>query len=206
MEKDKLSTESIIKQAAMEVFLKDGFDGARMQKIADLAGVNKAMLHYYFSSKDVMFEKIFAEAMSDMVPHIEKIMNMDIPLIEKLKAFVRIHVKQQIENPKLAAFCFNEMGKNPERVLSQMEALEPMQRTLKLFFTQYENEVKAGNLVEYSPMHLFTFIQGLIDYYFISKPFFESYLCPNHADLSIDFEKNLPEQICKFLENALTKK
>ncbi|MBK8388155.1 MAG: helix-turn-helix transcriptional regulator [Saprospiraceae bacterium] len=72
MEKDKLSTESIIKQAAMEVFLKDGFDGARMQKIADLAGVNKAMLHYYFSSKDVMFEKIFAEAMSDLVPHIEK--------------------------------------------------------------------------------------------------------------------------------------
>ena len=55
-----MTTEDTIKHAAMGVFLKSGFNGARMQEIADIAGVNKAMLHYYFSSKEQLFDRVQA--------------------------------------------------------------------------------------------------------------------------------------------------
>ncbi|MBK8473243.1 MAG: helix-turn-helix transcriptional regulator [Sphingobacteriales bacterium] len=58
---DKLSTEAKILAAAEQVFLRSGYDGSRMQEIADLAGINKAMLHYYFRSKDLLFERIFEQ-------------------------------------------------------------------------------------------------------------------------------------------------
>ena len=58
MKKD-LSTEEKILNAAKKVFLTKGMDGARMQDIADEAGINKALLHYYFRSKDKLFEQIF---------------------------------------------------------------------------------------------------------------------------------------------------
>ncbi|MEZ4903780.1 MAG: helix-turn-helix domain-containing protein [Spirosomataceae bacterium] len=57
----ELSTEDKILQAAVKVFLRDSYDGSRMQDIADLAGINKALLHYYFRSKDKLFERVFEE-------------------------------------------------------------------------------------------------------------------------------------------------
>ena len=204
MEKDKLSTEQIIKQAAMEIFVQDGFDGARMQKIADLAGVNKAMLHYYFSSKDILFEKIFADVACEMVPEIEAIMHEDLGIIEKLKKFVKVHMKQQLCNQKVSAFFFNELTKNPERMSRHFKSMESMQRSMQTFFDQYEREVSEGKLVAYSPMHLFIMMQGLIDYYPIAKPFYDTFLKDFNLDMGIGFEKELPEQVCKLLENALT--
>ena len=59
-----MTTEEKIVKAAEEVFMEHGFDGARMQLIADKAEINKAMLHYYFRSKEVLFEKIFDELLS----------------------------------------------------------------------------------------------------------------------------------------------
>ena len=70
---DKNTTELQIKEAAKKVFLKRGFGGARMQEIADEAGINKAMLHYYFRSKKKLFEVIFNEAIGEMIPHITNI-------------------------------------------------------------------------------------------------------------------------------------
>ena len=58
---DMNQTEEKILEAAEQVFMKQGYDGSRMQAIADLAGINKAMLHYYFRSKDLLFERIFKE-------------------------------------------------------------------------------------------------------------------------------------------------
>ena len=58
MNKSSVTEEKIIKAAA-EVFMEKGRDGARMQEIADIAGINKALLHYYFRSKEKLFSKVF---------------------------------------------------------------------------------------------------------------------------------------------------
>ena len=71
-------TEQLILEAAKKVFFNKGFDGARMQEIADVAGINKALLHYYFRSKDKLFEAIFFDAFQQFIPRVVENMNADI--------------------------------------------------------------------------------------------------------------------------------
>jgi len=62
-----LDTEQQILEAALIVFSRKGRDGARMQEIADLAGINKALLHYYFRSKNGLYERVFAHVLEKLV-------------------------------------------------------------------------------------------------------------------------------------------
>ncbi len=206
MTQNKVSTEEIIKNAAMEVFVEDGFDGARMQKIADKAQVNKAMLHYYFSSKEVLFEKILIEACGEMLPELTAIIKGEQAFIDKLKAFVSIHIRQQLKNPKLVSFIFRELNKNPERMASQLNNLEIMKTTYTDFMNSYKLEVESGKMHAYSPAHLFIMIQGLVDYYPLSKPFYCAFLKYMEEEVEeLTFEEKLIDQTCIFLENALKK-
>ncbi|HEX2898201.1 MAG TPA: helix-turn-helix domain-containing protein, partial [Bacteroidia bacterium] len=59
---EKENTEFRILEAARHIFQQKGFDGARMQEIADTAQINKGLLHYYFKSKDALFHKVFGIA------------------------------------------------------------------------------------------------------------------------------------------------
>jgi TetR/AcrR family transcriptional regulator len=61
-------TERKILQAAREVFQRKGLYGARMQEIADAAGINKALLHYYFRNKDKLFDAIFSDVFQNFIP------------------------------------------------------------------------------------------------------------------------------------------
>ncbi|MGZ6540298.1 MAG: TetR/AcrR family transcriptional regulator, partial [Bacteroidia bacterium] len=65
------STEGKILEAAKEVFMKYGLYGARMQDIADTAGINKALLHYYFRNKEKLFDKIFENALGRFFEHMD---------------------------------------------------------------------------------------------------------------------------------------
>lgn len=206
MTQNKLSTEEIIKNAAMEVFVEDGFDGARMQKIADKAQVNKAMLHYYFSSKEILFEKILTEAFMDIRPELEAIIHGNEPFIEKLKSFVRIHFKHQLKNPKVASFIFRELNKNPERIATQIKNMQMMKGAFCHFMETYKEEVDKGILRAYSPFHLFIMLQGLVDYYPMSKPFYSAFF--QFLDQPVDdeeFTEKLINETCSLLENALVK-
>ena len=201
----KLSTEEIIKNAAMEVFVEDGFDGARMQKIADRAQVNKAMLHYYFSSKEVLFEKILKEACSEAMPEMEAIIKGSQPFLEKIRAFVGFHIRQQLKNPNLVSFIFREMNKNPERITSQFENLEMMKSGFTMFINKYEEEVNAGKLRSYPPAHLFIMIQALVDYYPLIKPFYSAFMTSMDHPMDEQFEEVLIDQVYALIENALKK-
>ena len=105
MEKtEKISTETKILAAAEEVFLKSGYDGSRMQEIADLAGINKAMLHYYFRSKDLLFERIFEQKFSQFFPKIQELTTMPISFTEKVCIYVELHINLLRQNPYLPLF------------------------------------------------------------------------------------------------------
>ena len=70
------TTEQKILEAAQEVFHEKGYDGARMQEIADKASINKGLLHYYFKTKDSLFEAIFSIAFRQMIAQIQAIITM----------------------------------------------------------------------------------------------------------------------------------
>ena len=117
--KDK-STEERILEAAKKVFVQKGMAGARMQDIADEAGINKALLHYYFSNKEKLFEMIFLEAASKLFPRINAIFSSDQPLFEKIESFCEEYIAVVMENPYLPLFVLYEINQDPAYFMNKL--------------------------------------------------------------------------------------
>ena len=114
-EKEKLTEERIF-DAATEIFLERGMDGARMQEIADLAGINKSLLHYYYRSKERLFDAVFDLVASRMFTRFAPLLDPGLTLEEKISFFFREHIGFMEENPRLPSFLLNEINRNPERM------------------------------------------------------------------------------------------
>ena len=138
------STEGKILDAAKKVFTKKGMYGARMQEIADEAGINKALLHYYFRSKDKLFDAIFHEAFHDFVPRAFKSFKSEMPFEDKLSLFVSNYIDIIIENPYLPLFIINEINQKPERLGQLMQVVGLVQGTIfeEINATNTMNSVK----------------------------------------------------------------
>jgi TetR/AcrR family transcriptional regulator len=118
--KDDKSAEQKILEAAKQVFMENGLDGARMQDIADKAGINKALLHYYFRSKDKLFERIFIEEAQKFMPRVTEIMLSEMTLFEKIEKFMGQYIDTLIQNPMLANFILNEIHRNPKEMMTKI--------------------------------------------------------------------------------------
>jgi len=118
--KEDISTEQRILDAAKQVFMENGLDGARMQDIADKAGINKALLHYYFRSKDKLFDMIFIEEARKFMPKVVEIMSSELPLFEKIEKFVGEYIDTLSKNPLLPIFILNEINRNPKDAMKKI--------------------------------------------------------------------------------------
>jgi len=117
MTEQQKDTEQQILIAARKVFIEKGLDGARMQEIADEAGINKALLHYYFRSKDKLFEMIFQEEIGKFFPKMVTLMaSPEVSFEDKIRAFVDNYISIFINNPFLAPFILREIHRNPETI------------------------------------------------------------------------------------------
>lgn len=114
-DKDR-GTEEKILAAARKVFLHKGYYGARMQEIADEAGINKALLHYYYRSKDRLFEMIFQQAFSKFFPLVSDILSASEPWPKKIAHFVDHYINLLHENPYLPQFILSEVSRNPDNL------------------------------------------------------------------------------------------
>lgn len=108
------NTEKLILDAAKEIFQHKGMDGARMQEIADKAGINKAMLHYYYRNKQKLFEAVFKSAINLMVPKIIRIIETDKHLFDKIKNFTDKYISFISKYSYIPLFIINESNKNPD--------------------------------------------------------------------------------------------
>lgn len=122
-EKDKLTEERIF-EAAKTVFSERGMDGARMQEIADLAGINKSLLHYYFRTKEKLFNAVFDDIARMTFVKFASIFARELPLEEKIKYFFSEHIEFMKLNPGLPIFILNEINRNPERMKKLIEKID----------------------------------------------------------------------------------
>ena len=164
--KDK-NTEKRILQAAISVFQRKGMAGARMQEIADEANINKAMLHYYFRSKQQLFEAVFMGAFAKLAPQLNFIFSSEAPLFEKIKAFVSRYIEFIIENPYLPSFIIQELNNNPEFVNTFL-SFEGRPNPAP-FLKQIEEEIEAGTIKKIHPKHLLIDLLSLCAFPFVAK-------------------------------------
>ncbi len=114
-------TEQKIIQAAKAVFIRKGLDGARMQEIADEAGINKALLHYYFRSKDKLFDSIFQYELKRMLPVLVNILESDKSFPEVIPIFFEQYIDFLKKNPHLPHFILYEIAKDPELIAKKLK-------------------------------------------------------------------------------------
>jgi len=169
MNKD-LSTEEKILEAAKRVFLRDGYHGARMEAIAKEADVNKALLHYYFRSKDKLFDAIFQQLKGGLLPRVSEIFKSDLPLFEKIRHFVESYIDLIMENPFVPLFIVNELNKDPEKFIERVGVIEKMQSLLPYLIVQLQDEIEKGNIKPIHPMHLIMNIMSMCAFPFLAKP------------------------------------
>src|ERR1043166_506047 len=146
------TTEQQILDAAHAVFLRRGTSGARMQDIAAEAGVNQALLHYYFRSKDRLSEAVFMRAAVQLFPRVIEVIASDRPLEEKVERVVHIELDQLSRTPYLPGYIISELHHHPERVRQLIGALTGMTpedvrpKVFSRLQRQLEAGVKAGTL------------------------------------------------------------
>ncbi len=162
------NTESKILDAAKNVFQSKGMDGARMQEIADDAGINKALLHYYYRSKQLLFEAVFKNAFSLLAPQLNAILNDDSSIEDKIKNFTNNYISFIIKHPYLPNFIFQELNRNPEFI-------SKIQKTIGFpnidkFKMQLDAEIKKGLIIPIKAEQLFINILALNIFPFVGKP------------------------------------
>jgi len=147
-----MTTEEKIFNAARIIFQKKGFAGARMQEIADEAGINKAMLHYCFKNKELLFKAVFMNAFSQLAPQINEIFNSEEPVFDKIKKFTHSYISFVIHNPYLPQFVIQEMNNNPAFVMSFLN--NENRPNPSLMIAQIEKEIADGIIKPINPKQL----------------------------------------------------
>lgn len=196
-------TEEKIFEAATEVFLEKGMDGARMQDIADRAGINKALLHYYFRTKDHLFDAVFEKIAGKMFEKFAPVFDDGLSLEEKIKLFFREHISFLQENPKLPGFVFTEINRNPDRIKKLLKNVDFNNFWLMLF-EQHKEELKKYNLTNETLPQIMVSMAALSVFPFAAKKILEGIL----VKLDIDFDSFVEERkefAADFVIKAITR-
>ncbi len=182
---EEITTETKILEAARKVFMRKGYFGARMQDIADEAGINKALLHYYFRSKDKLFEIIFQEAFAKLFPVISHAFQAEGPFLPKLEVLVKKYLEVIAGNPFLPMFILNEMHNNTDLF---MEKYFPSDRVAAVrgILKKIEEAVARGEIKPVAPPQLLINILSLCVFPYVGRPLIQHVLGANdqqYADL-----------------------
>ncbi|NLP57146.1 TetR/AcrR family transcriptional regulator [Lutibacter sp. B1] len=198
-EKD-VTTETEILNAAKRVFQQKGMDGARMQEIADEAGINKALLHYYFRSKQLLFEAVFKSLFFVLAPEINKILNDDSSIFDKIKNFTNNYISFVIKHPFLPNFIIQELNRNPEFITKLIT--NQYFPNIENFKNTVKKEINEGIIKPIKPEQLFINVLALNIFPFVSKPILKEFLKLNDKQYHQLLEDRKTE-VADFIINSI---
>jgi len=167
MEPKKDSTEEKILDAAKTVFIAKGMDGARMQEIADEAGINKALLHYYFRSKERLFEAIFSQIVKYAFPEISRIIASDEPIVSKIEQVIDAYLGLLLKHPFIPGFIMKELNRDPSGLFKMILkfGFDP-----KIVFDMLQKAMDDGEIKQMNPRHLIVNIVSMCVFPFAARP------------------------------------
>lgn len=203
MSENEKMTEEKIFEAATIVFEEEGLSGARMQSIADRAGINKALLHYYFRTKDHLFEAVFTKLAKKMFMKFNPIFENNLSLEEKIRFFFKEHISFMQQNPKLPGFILNEINHNPQRIQKLIKNIEFKNLWLKIL-EQHKDELYKYTITEETLPQIMTTIASLSVFPFAAKGILEVIF----ENMGVDFDKYIELRknfAADFVIKAITK-
>jgi len=194
------NNEQNILEAAKTVFQKKGMTGARMQEIADEAGINKALLHYYYRSKQLLFEAVFSQAFGLIAPKLGAVLNSEISLFDKIKHFTKGYISFAMAHPYLPKFIIQELNQNPD--FAQKLITNKNFPSIGIFKNQIETAVKNGKIRATRPEQLFINMMALTVFPFIGAPLLKGFTKLSQDDYNALLEER-KTAVADFIINAI---
>lgn len=189
MTEQEKQTEDKIFEAATEVFIDKGLDGARMQDIASRAGINKSLLHYYYRTKDRLFTAVFEMIAGQMFKKFGPVFDEKMSLEDKIRFFVKEHISFLQKNPKLPVFILNEFHRNPERIRKLIQSLD-FGELWSALENQHKEELKRYNITEENIPQFMTTMAGMTVFPFAARPLIAGIM----EKMGYDFDTYLEER------------
>lgn len=186
-EKDS-STEAKILEAAKIVFMKYGLYGARMQDIADTAGINKALLHYYFRSKEKLFDRIFESALERYFSNMQVWTDESLNLKEKIFKFIDGFIDFYEEYPDMSTFILKEISIDPDMFKQKVMAFKK-KKGFKHLVSLLEEEMAAKRIKKIDAPLFLVHLHSLCAYPFVASPIFRQTYKAAQYNFDTDFSK-----------------
>ncbi|NOZ63249.1 MAG: TetR/AcrR family transcriptional regulator [Calditrichaeota bacterium] len=175
MIKSSDETENKIKAAAREIFLEKGKDGARMRAIAERAGVNKALVHYYFRSKEKLYLAVLKDILKEVIARLVNIPE-DIPFREFLEQFISSHIDFLNQHKKLLNFILWELREKKDAMQDFVEDVvgnfESVPR--EVFLKRIHNAIQNKEIKPINPLHFMLNLVSLDIFPFVASPIITS--------------------------------
>jgi AcrR family transcriptional regulator len=168
--------EQRILGAARRVFIRRGTAGARMQEIAEEAGVNQALLHYYFRSKDRLAERVFVDAAAQLFSALAPAVSADAPIEVLVEQFVHHYIDIVRQHPFIPGYIVSELHHHPERAPELLARVTGSasgaiaRAALEGFRAKYAAKVRAGELRAVDPPQFLVSMVGTVVFPFLARP------------------------------------
>ena len=182
-------TEQHIKDTARTVFLKEGKMLATTQDIADAAGVNRTLLHYYFRSRDVLFNMVFTEALTKLRERLHEVIGATHPFRQKIENVLDVFYEELTELPYLETFIALQLNQEPEKYEELFIKLPGGKERIKNFLKEIQQEMDNGTIPVMKPINFFINLFALMAYPFVARPIYRKMFELSDAA----YDKLLPE-------------
>ncbi len=199
MTENEKQTEERIIEAAREVFIEKGMDGARMQEIADRAGINKALLHYYFRTKEKLFAQIFRIVFKRISAMLSEVMDTNVPIEEKVKTFVEGYTDLLMANPFLPNFILNSLTRSPDELI---EHFNEANINPEVFFEPLQNQLKQEGY-NISCHDLIINLLSMVIFPIAARPIIVYKMFGGDKNAYKAYLKTRKESVAQFVLNAL---
>ena len=198
-----VSTEDNILEAARQVFMQKGFAAARMCDIAKAANINPALLHYYFRSKERLFEAIFGEIIKFAFPKITRIIASDLGIVSKIEQFVDAYLEILMKHPFIPGFIMKELSRDPSTFLKMIMkfGFNP-----QIIFTQIEEAMDRGEIIRMDPRHLAVNVISMCVFPFAARPIISFVMFKEDQQAIENFYRERATVIKQFVVNAIVVK
>jgi AcrR family transcriptional regulator len=182
------STEEKIKNAARTVFHKKGFAAARTRDIAEEAGINLALLNYYFRSKEKLFNIVMLETFQSFFASISQVFNDTESTLEgKIEKFASNYIDLLFQEPEIPLFIMSEIRNNPAELMQKIDLKSAVFKSV--FVEQYNEAIQSGKIQELHFLHFMMNFMGLIAFPFIAKPLLKEISGLNEVEFNMLVEK-----------------
>lgn len=195
-------TELKILEAARQEFIQNGLKGTSMQQIADAAGINKSLLHYYFRSKEKLFGAVFSAAFQQFLPKLYDIASSGETIFVKIERIVDKYIDMLMKNPFLPVFILHEVNRNPDRLF---HLLRQSGFDAGLIGEGLISDRDRELIRDVNPIHLMVNTIALCIFPIAAQTLLEKALFSNNHELMQDFLQERKAVVTDFIVHAIAK-